>query len=67
MDKLRIIAIKCKAKDLLDQLQEEEQLKYFKTEKECLHCGNKLYKSDLKDYTYVCYECEENFYEFETR
>ena len=32
----------------------------------CKNCGKKLLISDLKEYKYLCLECYENFYEFET-
>lgn len=31
----------------------------------CKNCGLKLSKSDVKGYPYVCYLCDENFYEIE--
>src|SRR5699024_2787692 len=33
----------------------------------CRRCNSKLKPSDLEDYEYVCVECDENFYEFETK
>ena len=45
-----------KAKEIIDQLV---------TTKRCLHCGGQLLLSDLKQYDYVCPECDENFYEYE--
>lgn len=45
-----------KAKEIIDQLV---------TTKRCLHCGGRLLLSDLKQYDYVCPECDENFYEYE--
>ena len=33
----------------------------------CRRCNSKLKQSDLEDYEYVCFECDENFYEFETK
>lgn len=33
----------------------------------CPRCGNVLDKSDLPDYEYVCYNCDENFYSFEVK
>src|SRR5699024_6809233 len=35
--------------------------------KNCSRNNNKLKPSDLEDYEYVCFECDENFYEFETK
>ena len=31
----------------------------------CPKCGAPLSPSDIKGYEYVCYDCDENFYEFE--
>ena len=45
-----------KAKEIIDQLV---------TTKRRLHCGGRLLLSDLKQYDYVCPECDENFYEYE--
>ncbi|WP_145456445.1 DNA (cytosine-5-)-methyltransferase [Staphylococcus saprophyticus] len=33
----------------------------------CRRCNNKLKPSDIDGYEYVCFECDENFYEFETK
>ena len=38
----------------------------YETNRHCIKCGNKLLVSDLKEYKYLCLECYENFYEFET-
>ena len=38
----------------------------YSINKHCIKCGNKLLVSDLKEYKYLCLECDENFYEFET-
>ena len=45
-----------KAKEIIDQLV---------TTNRCQHCGGRLLLSDLKQYDYVCPECDENFYEYE--
>ena len=37
----------------------------LETKKVCPHCGIDLFKSDLPQYDYVCFLCEENFYECE--
>lgn len=61
---------------LLDQYYQEEdtikknELKQkiyqkFGTNKKCFRCGNQLLVSDLKEYKYLCLNCDENFYEFE--
>lgn len=39
----------------------------YGTDKNCPRCGNKLLKSDLKDYKYLCLECDENFYGIEVK
>ncbi len=39
----------------------------FGTDKKCFKCGSQLLKSDLPDYSYLCFECDENMYEFEVR
>ena len=51
--------------DIKDPL--ENVIKKCKTEKECPHCGHRLFKSDLPQYDYVCVKCDENFYEGEIR
>ena len=40
-----------------------------KQENYCPKCDGKLEAEKEKeiDYPYVCYECDENFYEFETK
>ena len=37
-----------------------------RTNRVCRRCGNPVYKSDVDNYPYVCYHCDENMYEFET-
>jgi ribosomal protein L37AE/L43A len=32
----------------------------------CNKCNSKVAKSDLKEYSYQCMECDEDLYEFET-
>lgn len=41
-------------------------LKKYGTNRICIKCGKQLLKSDLKAYKYLCLNCDENFYEFET-
>ena len=41
-----------------------EELKRF-ANKLCPKCGESLWESDLPEYSYVCFDCDENFYEFE--
>lgn len=31
----------------------------------CPRCGRKLSPSDVEGYSFVCYRCDENFYDFE--
>lgn len=33
----------------------------------CNKCNSKVIKSELKEYSYQCLECDEDLYEFETR
>lgn len=33
-----------------------------KTNMKCPFCGDYLYLSDLPQYDYICYTCDENFY-----
>ena len=53
--------------DCLEEIQAPliEVIKKCKTDKVCPHCGNSLYLSDLPQYSYVCPECDENFYNIE--
>ena len=34
-------------------------------QKKCPRCGNLLHPSDVVGYEYVCYQCDENFYDCE--
>ena len=43
----------------------EKIYKKFGTDKKCPHCGKQLIESDLKDYEYLCINCDENFYKIE--
>ena len=38
----------------------------FSTDALCPRCGKRLFLSDLPQYAYVCYDCDENFFEIET-
>lgn len=35
--------------------------------KKCPKCGSQLLESDLPQYSYLCFECDENFYECEVK
>lgn len=49
-----------KYKQLKDKLYQK-----YGTNKRCFRCGSQLLVSDLKQYKYLCLNCDENFYEFE--
>ena len=58
--------------EVLDNLREiveplEDAIRACRTHKECPHCGDDLYLSDLPQYDYVCVQCDENFYESEVK
>ena len=36
------------------------------TNRFCFRCHSRVYHSDVKGYPYVCHECDENMYSFET-
>lgn len=42
-----------------------EYLKRLSTDKKCPKCGKTLYLSDIEDYSYMCTECQENYYDIE--
>lgn len=48
--------------------QNIEKILYRKygTDKKCFRCGSQLLISDLKEYKYLCLNCDENYYKFET-
>lgn len=35
-------------------------------ERYCNRCDSKVSESDLDEYSYQCFECDEDLYEFET-
>ena len=37
----------------------------YGVDKKCFRCGSQLLISDLPNYKYLCFECDENMYEFE--
>ena len=39
---------------------------YEKVNRVCLKCGNNVFKTDIKGYSYVCLKCNENMFNFET-
>lgn len=49
-----------KAKEL-----KKELYKKYATHKHCPRCGSQLLVSDLKQYKYLCLNCDENFYGIE--
>ena len=36
------------------------------TNRFCSRCDSRVYHSDVKGYPYVCHECDENMFKFET-
>jgi len=42
-----------------------ENLWYENTGFQCRRCGGSVYKSDLPEYAYQCFTCDEDFYSFE--
>lgn len=53
-----------------DNIQIKQDLRHkihsqYGTDKKCFRCGSQLLISDLKQYEYLCLECNENFYSFE--
>ena len=51
--------------NLQDTTIKEELIKKYGTDKKCPKCNAILLKSDLKEYKYLCVECNENFYNIE--
>ena len=48
---------------LLEEI--DRYLDRFSTDAACPRCGKRLFLSDLPQYAYVCYACDENFFEAE--
>lgn len=53
-----------------DEILKKGKIKYkifekFGTNKKCFRCNSQLLISDLPEYDYLCFECDENMYEFE--
>ena len=44
---------------LLEEI--DRYLDRFSTDAVCSRCGKQLFLSDLPQYAYVCYDCDENF------
>lgn len=40
---------------------------YENTDMVCRRCGHPVYRSDLAEYTYQCFYCDEDLYSFEVR
>lgn len=36
------------------------------TNRFCFRCGHRVFHSDVKGYPYVCHNCDENMFSFET-
>ena len=51
--------------DLQNTVTKKELIKKYGTNKKCPECNANLLKSDLKEYKYLCIECDENFYNIE--
>lgn len=52
------------AKESLEQI--DRCISSFCVDARCPRCGKQLYLSDLPQYAYVCYDCDENFFDLET-
>lgn len=50
--------------DLLGEI--DRYISRFSTEALCPRCGKRLFLSDLPQYAYVCYDCDENYFDVET-
>lgn len=70
------MTLKRKYKKLLDHYYDEQDTvkadklkeklyKKYGTNKHCFRCGSQLLVSDLKEYKFLCLECDENFYSIE--
>ena len=62
MQKLKAIHVDV---DTYTAIKAMELLGQLVTDKFCPHCDRRLLLSDLKQYDYVCPECDENFYSVE--
>ena len=52
------------SEDLLGEI--DRYISRFSTEALCPHCGKRLFLSDLPQYAYVCYDCDEIYFDVET-
>lgn len=48
-----------------DETMEDGLIFRESEDRTCVRCGAPLFKSDLPDYTYQCFRCDEDFYAFE--
>lgn len=52
--------------EFIEPMEEiENHINELKVKELCPHCKNSLFLSDLPDYDFTCYECDENFYSCE--
>ena len=52
-------------KNNLNLKRKEENMLTFKTNVKCRKCGKFLRTTDVKDYSFTCFDCDENFYGIE--
>ena len=52
------------SEDLLGEI--DRYISRFSADALCPRCGKRLFLSDLPQYAYVCYDCDENFFAIET-
>lgn len=50
--------------ELLEEI--DRYINRFSMDARCPRCGRRLFLSDLPQYAYVCYDCDENFFDIET-
>ncbi len=44
-----------------------EAVKYLRSVGKCTRCGHPLFRSEIKGYSYQCFNCDEDFYKFEQK